>query len=275
MESEKLLRCDCHVHVFDDSDRFPPKKETPYQPPLAATIDDVSALHRAHQIDATVIVQPIAYGADHRVLMNALSSRSNLRGVAAVNGLMTKEDVSALDAAGVCAARFGLGSGAQGPFDRDAAEAIIELVRPFGWHIKIGAMGQDIAIHAEWLRSLPVTIVFDHMTGLGPSADRNDQAVMSLLEMLEQPDRWIMISCPDRRSVKGELFEDMLPIARALLRQAPDRAIWASDWPHVLYQRSRMPRYGDLIRFLELATDGIAAIDDVLGRNPTRLYRFN
>ncbi|RKK02987.1 hypothetical protein EBE87_25505 [Pseudoroseomonas wenyumeiae] len=39
----------------------------------------------------------------------------------------------------------------------------------------------------------------------------------------------------------------MTPIARALVRAAPERLLWGSDWPHVNMRGRVMPNDGDLL----------------------------
>ena len=47
--------------------------------------------------------------------------------------------------------------------------------------------------------------------------------------------------------------------ARALLRAAPDRVVWGSDWPHVMV-KGAMPNDGDLADLpLDWIPDGVCA----------------
>jgi predicted TIM-barrel fold metal-dependent hydrolase len=58
-----------------------------------------------------------------------------------------------------------------------------------------------------------------------------------------------------------------------LLRAAPDRVVWGSDWPHVMV-KGPMPNDGDLA---DLLLDWIPDEDQlrrVLVDNPARLYGF-
>ena len=56
--------CDCHTHIFGPADRFPYSSKRLYTPG-DASMDDLSALHRALHIDRVVIVHPSPYGADN------------------------------------------------------------------------------------------------------------------------------------------------------------------------------------------------------------------
>ncbi len=66
----------------------------------------------------------------------------------------------------------------------------------------------------------------------------------------------------------------MTPLAQALVRHAPDRLVWASDWPHVNMIGRTMPNDGDL---LDLMLDWVpdeTVRNRILVDNPCALYGF-
>ncbi len=265
--------CDSHVHVFGDPVAFPAMPGAAYAPP-PRTLADLRALHRAHGISRAVLVQPMIYGADHRVLIDALNGRPEYRGVAIINDNVSDDELARLHAAGVRGARFGLGSNRQGPFDRAAFERALERIQKLGWHIKLGVFNDDLTTHAPWLRKLTLPIVLDHLAGMDPTTTSvNDPRAKLVVELLEQPNWWIMLSNADRRSPGDAPWNDMLPFAQAFARAAPERTIWSSDWPHVLYQKPQTPAFSDLIGFLHRAVED-SAIEAALVHNPARLYGF-
>ena len=54
----------------------------------------------------------------------------------------------------------------------------------------------------------------------------------------------------------------------------PDRAIWATDWPHVLYRKPAMVNDGDLLDLLAAYVPDETARNRILADNPARLYGF-
>jgi 2-pyrone-4,6-dicarboxylate lactonase len=67
------------------------------------------------------------------------------------------------------------------------------------------------------------------------------RTVRWLVERLKDTDNWwLMLSNGNRLSAMERGWDDAIPIARACIEAAPDRVIWASDWPHVQWRKERM-----------------------------------
>src|SRR5450759_434213 len=64
--------CDCHTHIFGDSQRFPFARARTYTPE-PASIDEIRALHRALHTSRVVIVQPSVYGTDNACTLDAIN----------------------------------------------------------------------------------------------------------------------------------------------------------------------------------------------------------
>ena len=69
-------------------------------------------------------------------------------------------------------------------------------------------------------------------------------------------------------------YEDVGHLARALVRAAPERMLWASNWPHPSATAGKRPDDADLLDLLldwapEEATRRMILVD-----NPARLYGF-
>ena len=66
----------------------------------------------------------------------------------------------------------------------------------------------------------------------------------------------------------------MLPIARALIDAAPDRVVWASDWPHPLSVKAP-PNDAELLELLYRYAPDTAEQQKILVDNPAKLFRFS
>ncbi len=55
----------------------------------------------------------------------------------------------------------------------------------------------------------------------------------------------------------------------------PSRAIWGTDWPHVLYRKAWMVNDGDLVDLLARYVPDEAARNRILVDNPQKLYEFS
>ena len=58
--------------------------------------------------------------------------------------------------------------------------------------------------------------------------------------MREHQNVWSKVSCPERLSVTGpkaldgeqNAYRDVVPFARRVVEEFPDRVLWGTDWPH-------------------------------------------
>jgi len=115
-------------------------------------------------------------------------------------------------------------------------------------------------------------VVIDHM-GRPDVADGVDgPGFRHLLAFLAQhPWFWIKVSCPERLTVAGPPYDDVVPFARRLVESFPDRVLWGTDWPHP-NMKSHMPDDGELVDVIpQIAVSG-SAQKALLVDNPTRLY---
>ena len=264
--------CDCHVHVFGDAERYPPIANAAYPPPIASR-RHLETLHAMLGIERSVLVQPMIYGTDHRVLLEALHGRPQYRGVAVVNDSVPDRELHILHEAGIRAARFSLG-GAFGGMARAELARSTSRVRELGWHAKFGGTAKDFIANRDWLLRYEGVAVLDHLAGANP-ADGLAGEIVSLAEDLLQRDNWwILLANADRRSQAAQSWDDMLPFVRAFVAAAPKRAIWATDWPHVLYGTRALPDDAMLVDFLVRAVPDRATLEDILVRNPASLYGF-
>jgi len=90
---------------------------------------------------------------------------------------------------------------------------------------------------------------------------------------------WSKVSCPERLSVSGpkalngeqNAYLDVVPFARRIVEQFPDRVLWGTDWPHPNL-KDHMPDDGLLVDFIPLIAPTAALQQQLLVDNPNRLY---
>jgi 2-pyrone-4,6-dicarboxylate lactonase len=80
------------------------------------------------------------------------------------------------------------------------------------------------------------------------------------------------LSGPMRCSKQEPPYPAVTPLARALVKHAPDRMLWASDWPHVNMVGRVMPNDGDLLDLLAEWAPDAKDREKILVTNPTQLY---
>ncbi|GGX21543.1 2-pyrone-4,6-dicarboxylate hydrolase [Pigmentiphaga litoralis] len=261
---------DCHTHVFGPWSRFP-LPDAPAYRPEAAPFDALRAVHRACGITHGVLVQAACYGADHAALLDALSTGDGrYRGIALIDPDVDEAVLADMHDRGVRGVRLGLMPHLPAAQGTSRLRDVLARIQPYGWHALLHAPIDTAVATLTTLADPGVPLVVDHM-GRPAAEARDSRAVDALVDHLARPDVWIKVSGADRVSAGRRPFNDALPLMRRLLRAAPSRAIWGTDWPHVNITSDR-PDVAELLGLLTQACDGMASLDDVLHTNPARLY---
>ena len=275
-EAPPANTCDSQFHVFGDPDRYPPRPEAPFKMP-SATIDAALKMHRALGIERGVIVQATTYGADHSVVLDALEQAGpNYRGCANAIALKERDDgyIEELHAAGVRGARFTfrkeLGVGLSPEEFRRAADRLREL----GWYVKIQPEKNGILDSVELYENLDIPVLIDHLGRADANLGVDDPNVQKTIELLKKGNFWVMLSLGEKISTRGHPWDDVLPIARAYIDAAPDRVVWASDWPHPL-SKSPPPNDAELLELLYRYAPNASERQKILVDNPAQLFGFN
>ncbi|KAL4809284.1 hypothetical protein BDV18DRAFT_131662 [Aspergillus unguis] len=238
---------DSHMHVVHP--RYPTVKEAAYTP-TPHTGEDAIAFESSLGIENVVLVQPSIYGSDNSCLLDALKYIGNSRGRGVVVIDPAKMDLKTLrdwDSLGVRGVRVNFKSLGKVP-TREELQRILsaqaQLIRPLGWMIQIHTSMSTIPHLEEIIPQLGVKICIDHFGGpdlrkaswgQGKSFDPyNLPGFSSLIALLRAGATYVKISAPYRLS-KDREFRDLEIIARELLREAPNRVLYATDWPHTRF----------------------------------------
>src|SRR5579872_376146 len=263
---------DAHCHVFGPASRFPYAPERKYTP-VDAPKEKLFALRDFLGFDKNVIVQASCHGTDNSALLDALaSSKDKARGVAVVGEDVTDEQLTRMNEIGVRGVRFNFVKRLVDFTPREVLERIAARIAPMGWHIVVYFEMPDLPELESFFTSLPTTVVVDHMGRPDVKKGVAHPEFRRYLHLLdEHKNIWSKVSCPERLTVAGAPYDDVVPFARSLVEHFPDRVLWGTDWPH-----PNMP--------LEAPDDGVLvdvipkiAVTPELQRkllvdNPVRLY---
>ena len=265
--------CDSHCHVIGPFSRFPLRPDRSYTP-AEAPETELRRLHDTLGIDRAVIVQSQGHGMDHGPLLAALETGAGrYRGVALLTPASTPEEVARFDAAGVCGVRFNFLAHLGGHMTPDEIRTVVDLVRPFGWHACLHVAGLDVVTHSDLIRTLGVPTVIDHMARPALEDGPAGPAISEVRRLLDTGHIWVKLSGAERLSKAGAPYADTLPIARSLAAHAPERVLWATDWPHVNL-KSPMPDDGDLVELIADMVPTEAARRRLMVDNPAEFYGF-
>ena len=267
------LSCDCQVHIYHpDETRYPLRADAPYARP-AGTMDEAMRMHKALGIERGVVVSSALYGPDNRLMADQIAGKPNYRGIAVIDDSVSDEELRRLDSVGVRGARFnfgeamGLGQGAE-QFRRQ-----VRHMTELGWHVRLNSWKEDFLPNEALLRELTLPVVLDHMAHPDYRGSLTDPWFALILDLLENSDNWwIMLSNTDRAFAKEREWSKCVPFARAYIEAAPDRVVWATDWPHVLYPAAVDD--GDLLDLVSLYAPEPAVRKAILVDNPARLMGF-
>ena len=263
--------CDCHAHIFGPHDKYPYTPNRSYSPPEAGT-DAYLRMLGALGFERAVIVQPSVYGIDNSCTRDAIVAASGMwRAVAVVEPCITEARLAELHAAGFRGVRINLLF--KGGLQMGTLEQIAKLIQPLGWHVQLLVDGRDLPELADRLRSLPVDFVVDHMGHMPASLGIGHPAYRTLLDLLRGGRCWVKLSGAYRISAKPAPYDDVVPIARAMVETAPDKLVFGTDWPHPSISVP-MPQDASLLDLLAIWAPDEAMRHKILVENPARLYDF-
>ena len=263
--------CDCHTHLFGPAERYPFIPDSTYTPETR-TLADLENTQRLTGVERAVIVQAGPHGTDNRITLDACAARpQTLRGVVVIRPDTPREDLTRMDALGVRGCR--LTRAVKGGVDFDHLEALAGKIADLGWHIVIFATPEQLLELEPRLARLPVPVVLDHLCRVPAAEGRNSPAYAAALRLLDSGHCWIKLSAPYRWSAEAFPFADMLPVIEGYVRHAPERLLWASDWPHPNFTRTPVEDKA-LLDLIPLWLPTTALQQQVLVSNPGLLYRF-
>ena len=263
---------DAHCHVFGPADAFPFAPERKYTPGDAGK-EMLFALRDHLGLSRNVIVQASCHGKDNSAMIDALrAADGRARGVAVVAHDVGDDELDQMHAAGVRGVRFNFVKRLVDATPREVFMATAYRVQRFGWHIVVYFEAPDLADLTPFLKQLPGIVVVDHMGRpdvTQPVDGPGFQAFANL--MADMPNLWTKVSCPERLTVAGPPYDDVVPFQRHLVEHFSDRVLWGTDWPHP-NMKSHRPDDGLLVDTIARIAPTAALQQALLVDNPMRLY---
>ena len=272
--------CDCHFHVFGPAGLYPcDQADLRYAPPVAP-VEDFLALAKKLGIERFVFVQPSAYGRDNRCMLDAMheARAANYRGIVDIDENAPDAELERLHSLGVRGVRINVPP--VKPYEAGFAAALLPRIdrlrgrsAEIGWQLDFLTPGWLTAELMPTLQKLNVDFTLAHFGMFFAKDGMKQPGFQALLDLLRRSNGrcWMKLTGVYRMSV-ATAFADVAPMARALIKAAPDRVIWGSDYPHL--------SFADKVGSVELwnllgkwAPDE-AARQRILADNPQRLFKF-
>jgi D-galactarolactone isomerase len=263
---------DTHMHVYH--------AEVPPAPGGPALPGDYREEHyRAMRdrlgLQRVVVVQPNAYQDDNRVTLAAIRTLGpGAKGVGVVRPGVSDTEIERLSRGGIVAQRiFQLPFGAVG-FDR--MHDVMARVHPFGWFANVQLDGRELPQWEAEILKLPGRFVIDHTGKFLDPVATDSAPFKSLLRLVDTGRCWVKLAAPYETSKSGApKYEDVGRLARKLVSRAPDRMLWASNWPHPSEPAGKKPDDAALLDLLLDWAPEEAVRKKILVDNPAELYRFS
>jgi D-galactarolactone isomerase len=261
---------DTHMHFYDE--RIAPAPGTFL--PGTFTVEQYREMQKRLGLERVIVVQPNAYKDDNRVTLEAVKKiGKNARGVAVVMPNVKDAELERLTKAGMCALRIMTLHG--GTLGFDVMDELMARVHPLGWHANIQLDGRELPKYEAQIKRLPGRFVIDHTGKFLEPVGTDHAAFRSLLNLIDTGRCWVKLSAPYETSKTGApKYEDVSRLARALVKHAPQRMLWASNWPHPSARKPTPPDDADLLDLLLDWAPEESVRRKILSENPAELYGF-
>jgi len=262
---------DTHIHIYlRDRPAAPGGPTIPGHFPVEKYREMRARLGMAR----VIVVQPNAYQDDNRVTLAAIRALGpGARGVGVVKPGVAEAEIERLTEGGIVAQRiFQLPWGAVG-FER--MHEVMARVHPFGWHANVQLDGRELPHWEDSIRRLPGKFVIDHIGKFLEPVSVDSQPFKALLRLLDTGRCYVKLAAAYETSKTGAPeYEDVGRLAKALVQRAPERMLWASNWPHPSAPKDKVPDDADLLDLLLDWAPDEAARKTILVDNPAALYGF-
>ena len=254
---------DCHIHIYDaryaHAGNLVPN----------STVADYRLLQKRIGLERVVIVTPRCYGTDNTVTTDAIRELgiNNARGVGVLRPTVTDAELKQLNDAGIRGIRFTVGDPKTAVVSIDMIEPLAKRIAEYGWHIQLNMPCDKIVEHADMLRRLPTQVVFDHLGHPTIAEGIRHPSHAVILGMLDSRRAWVKVS-----GAYMNTYADATLVAQALVKAAPERCVWGSDWPHP--SPKIPPDDAVLFDLMSVWAPDEAVRNRILVNNPQALYGF-
>jgi D-galactarolactone isomerase len=260
---------DTHMHFYGPFDRYPFPADAQRTAPEALLVAYREVQARLG-LERVVVVQAAGYRFDNAATMANVEALGEAARAVVVVPLGTPEaELERLTKAGARGLRVFMLDG--GVYDWTEIPALADMVRPFGWHLQLQLDGRELIERLDFIENLNIQLVIDH-TGKFLEPVEPDHPAFQCLKRLVHEGAYVKLSAPYETSKLGPpTYDDVGTLAKILVREAPDRMLWATNWPHPGHAPKDEAMLLDTL--LDWAPDPHTQ-RLILTDNPARLYGF-
>ena len=155
---------------------------------------------------------------------------------------------------------------------KDVMQRIAARIARLGWHVVVYFEQADLDEMGAFLKSLPTVLVFDHMACPKVKEGVDGADFQKFLRFMDaNRNCYSKVTCPERFTLAGPPYDDVVPFCRAVVERFPDRVLWGTDWPHPNMPKEA-PDDGVLVDMIPKIAPTAALQKQLLIDNPMRLY---
>jgi predicted TIM-barrel fold metal-dependent hydrolase len=210
---------------------------------------------------------------------------SSARAIVVIDDKTPEAALNEMDRAGARGIRINLETSGQADpaVARQRFKAAVERIKGrTNWHIQVYARLSVIEGIADLIDAAPMPVVFDHFGGAKAALGVAQPGFETLLKLLRSGIAYVKISGAYRSSTLRPDYPDVVPLAKALIAENPQRILWGTDWPHPSQVPGRKTEISPLLQiddghlFNQLAVwaPEAALRATILVENPAKLYGF-
>ncbi len=258
------------MHVYEPG--FPLLRAEASQPGQPGTLAHYRMVRQQLGLTRAVIVQPSGYATDNSCTLQAMAKLGDdARGIAIVDTSVSDAELDRLTKLGIRGVRYYMRGGL---LSWESMPGMAARIAAFGWHVQLVCAPHELLEHKAALSKLPCDLVIDHMGRFEAGTPPTDESWRFFMKLVGGGRCWVKLSGVYYGSKSGPpLYADKAPMAKALIKAAPERMVWASNWPHPAY-RKNFPDEGKLLDLLADWTQDEALRRKILVTNPAKLYGF-
>ena len=259
---------DTHMHIYEPGYAMAP---TALIKPLPdGTLDDYRQLQARLGLQRVVVVQPSTYGLDNRCTMDAVAKAgAAARAVICADPSFSDDEIKKLRDRGARGLRFFVMAG--GPVGWDVFDEMAARAKTLAMHLQVQFDGRQFPERLGRLLPHASSVVIDHVGRFQEPVPVDSAPFQALLRLVDAG-AWVKLSAPYESTTSRPPWRDIGGLAKVLLAHAPDRMMWATNWPHP--NQDPRPDDADLLDMLLDWTADEALCTRVLVDNPARLYGF-
>lgn len=263
--------CDTHIHFYSDSYTALPNTPTP----PAVGVAEYRRVMDWLGIERVIVVQANAYGDDNRLAMDCTAELGldRARAVVVVKPGVADAELERLTRGGARGLRTMNLYG--GMLRLDVAEEMANRIAPFGWSILLQLNGRELPEHEAMIKRLPCKVIIDHVGKFIDPVPVDHPSFQCLLRLVDTGNVWVKLAGVYETSKAGKpRYEDVGALASALVKHAPERMIWASNFPHAQADKFGYPDEAKLLDLMLEWAPNEADRRRIFADNPAELYGF-